>query len=282
MQIANHEIIKTNPELNMRFNIVEVNTVYTALHWHDSLEILYILDGELESIMENETDVLKANDFVVIDRKVIHATSSKQHCRYLLWQIPTSFLKQFIPNFDSTRFPYICSLKEKDGREILNQMRTTLSNLANLCEHQTDGYQMKYFSLLFSFLDLLLTHYKKEVSSKEIKQTEKYIERLSLITDYVSDHYQEAISLQEVAKVLSVNPEYFARFFKKYMGITFLEYVYSIRLQAAYQDVINTDLNIQEIQDKNGFASPKIFSRMFKEQYGTTPGQLRKQNAQQQ
>lgn len=276
MQPANHEIIRINPELNMRYSVLTVTNVYTAMHWHDSIEILYVTEGELSVTVNNQNYRLHRDDFIVIDRKTIHSTSNKRQTRYLLIQIPYSFLKQFIPNIDFIRFSGICSLLEKDNRDILNSMRNTLSQLSYLYEHQYDGYHMRYFSLLFSFLDCLFTHYREELSSSEIKKTEKYIERLSLITEYVENHYQEPITLREAAQILSINPEYFSRFFKKYMGITFLEYVYSIRLQSAYQEIINTDLPIQEIQERNGFTSPKIFSRMFREQYGKTPREIRK------
>lgn len=276
MQPANHEIIRINPELNMRYSVLTVTNVYTAMHWHDSIEILYVTEGELSVTVNNKNYRLHRDDFIVIDRKTIHSTSNKRKTRYLLIQIPYSFLKQFIPNIDFIRFSGICSLLEKDNRDILNSMRNTLSQLSYLYEHQYDGYHMRYFSLLFSFLDCLFTHYREELSSSEIKKTEKYIERLSLITEYVENHYQEPITLREAAQILSINPEYFSRFFKKYMGITFLEYVYSIRLQSAYQEIINTDLPIQEIQERNGFTSPKIFSRMFREQYGKTPREIRK------
>lgn len=276
MQPANHEIIRINPELNMRYSVLTVTNVYTAMHWHDSIEILYVTEGELSVTVNNKNYRLHRDDFIVIDRKTIHSTSNKRQTRYLLIQIPYSFLKQFIPNIDFIRFSGICSLLEKDNRDILNSMRNALSQLSYLYEHQYDGYHMRYFSLLFSFLDCLFTHYREELSSSEIKKTEKYIERLSLITEYVENHYQEPITLREAAQILSINPEYFSRFFKKYMGITFLEYVYSIRLQSAYQEIINTDLPIQEIQERNGFTSPKIFSRMFREQYGKTPREIRK------
>lgn len=276
MQPANHEIIRINPELNMRYSVLTVTNVYTAMHWHDSIEILYVTEGELSVTVNNKNYRLHRDDFIVIDRKTIHSTSNKRKTRYLLIQIPYSFLKQFIPNVDFIRFSGICSLLEKDNRDILNSMRNTLSQLSYLYEHQYDGYHMRYFSLLFSFLDCLFTHYREELSSSEIKKTEKYIERLSLITEYVENHYQEPITLREAAQILSINPEYFSRFFKKYMGVTFLEYVYSIRLQSAYQEIINTDLPIQEIQERNGFTSPKIFSRMFREQYGKTPREIRK------
>lgn len=278
MKPANHEIIKLNSDLNMRFQMIEVANVYTAMHWHNSLEILFVRSGKLTITTNETTNVLGEDDFVVIDRKQIHASSCKALTKYLLLQIPYEFLKQFLPNIETLRIPYICSLTMKDQRAHTKELRALLIQLTALCEHQYKDYQLRYYSLLFAFLDKLISQYKTEVSAKEILQTEKYIERLSLITEYVAEHYQEHISLREGAQVLSVNPEYFARFFKKYMGVTFLEYVYSIRLQAAYQDILNTDLSIQEIQDRNGFSSPKIFSRMFREQYGMTPREVRKGN----
>lgn len=278
MSVANHEIIKKNPELNMRYNIITCTNTYTAMHWHNSMEIIYVLAGSLKVTMNNEDYLLSDKDFIVIDRKTIHSTSCKQNATYLLIQIPYPFMAEYIPNVDSLRFPCIFSSNEKDKRDILNGMRTALKQLAYLCEHQYDGYSLRYFSLLFAFLDLLVAHYKSEISSKKGRQTEKYIERLSLITEYVQSHYHEQISLSEAASLLSINPEYFARFFKKYMGITFLEYVYSVRLQHAHQDLINTDLSIQEIQIRNGFTTAKIFIKTFKEQYGQTPREARKAN----
>ena len=120
------------------------------------------------------------------------------------------------------------------------------------CLNKYDGYYLEYYSILFHFLHLLVTDYKQDISHLSLPNTDKYIERLSLITEYVQDHYREPISLQDASELLSLNPEYFSRFFKKYMGVTFLEYVYSVRLQAAYQELINTDLPIQQVQEHNG------------------------------
>lgn len=50
-----------------------------------------------------------------------------------------------------------------------------------------------------------------------------------MITSYVKEHYAEDISLQEIARLVSLNPDYFTRFFKKYMGMTFLDYVNSVQ-----------------------------------------------------
>ena len=276
MEYANHEIITINPDLNMHCSIDTVTNHCACAHWHNSIEIIYILEGSLEVTVPTETYVLQEMDYVVIDRNIIHATASKPTSKYLLIQLPYAFLKDFLPHIHSFRISCICSIKQKDNRSVLNSMRGTLKQLSHLYQNQYDGYTLEYYSLLFHFLHLLVTHYKQDISSLSRPKTEKYMERLSFVTEYVQEHYREPISLHEVANLLSINPEYFSRFFKKYMGMTFLEYVYSVRLQSAYQEILNTDIPIKEVQERNGFTNPKLFSRMFKEQYKTTPSQIRK------
>ena len=60
------------------------------------------------------------------------------------------------------------------------------------------------------------------------------------------------------------------------MGVTFMDYVYAIRLKAAGREIISSDLTIQSIMEKNGFTNPKYFNKIFYEQYGMTPSAFRK------
>ena len=59
------------------------------------------------------------------------------------------------------------------------------------------------------------------------------------------------------------------------MGITFLDYLYRVRMEKIYTDLMNTDLNIQEIRERHGFYNEKVFRRMFKEMYGGSPKEVR-------
>ena len=71
--------------------------------------------------------------------------------------------------------------------------------------------------------------------------------------------------------------KYFCRFFKKHMGITFLEYQNEVRLSYIYSDLLNTDELISHILEKYGFNNYKLFMRMFKMRFGNTPLKIRKQ-----
>lgn len=112
----------------------------------------------------------------------------------------------------------------------------------------------------------------------DIKKTDKYINRLDLTIDYIKKHYAEQITLDSISQMLYLNPEYFSRFFKKYMGISFLKYVNLIRLEHAYIEILNTDNTISEISGHNGFRNHKFFIKLFKANYNCSPSEKRRQN----
>jgi AraC-like DNA-binding protein len=102
------------------------------------------------------------------------------------------------------------------------------------------------------------------------------VERIRKVIQYVESHYTEPVSLEDAAGLLGIGKEYFCRFFKKNMGISFLRYVNQVRASHIYQDLIHTDLAIAEIMEKNGFTNQKLSNRTFKELYGCTPSKIRK------
>lgn len=92
---------------------------------------------------------------------------------------------------------------------------------------------------------------------------------------YVKSNYKKDISLNEVAGLLNVSPEYFCRLFKKQTGQTFLEYLNAVRLLHFHQDLLDTDYSINDLLTRNGITNYKVFMRAFKDTYGTTPGRIR-------
>lgn len=300
-----HEIIQINPALNMRYSqILLDHPSYNPPHWHESIEIIYIYEGSLLSIVGDKQDKLLSNDFCIVDRNVVHATYTSENIKYLLIQIPYVFLKQYVPDMDRTRIPYVCSnAQNKIAHQV--EMSALLNKLYLLCQKYSDadihvyehrninqnnsqstnntedprpqkGYKLTYYSLLFPFLDILFRNYSTLISEEEAINSQKYMERLACIADYVDEHYKEPITLQQGAGLLALNPEYFSRFFKKYMGVTFMDYVYAIRLKAAAHEILNTDLTIQTIMENNGFTNPKHFNKIFFEKYGVTASVFRK------
>ena len=73
-----------------------------------------------------------------------------------------------------------------------------------------------------------------------------------------------------------MQPGYFCRFFKKCMGVTFLEYQNELRLSYIYRDLITTEDSVRDILERHGFTNYKLFRRMFEEHFKDTPSGIRK------
>lgn len=289
--VVSYETIKIDTDVNMRYSCCTDYGYFVPVHWHDSIEILYVLDGESIINMEQRSYALTKGEFIIIDSKVVHSTSSQTFSRFLLIQIPQSFLRTCIPDADFIHFQNVSSISGiplsespssssalPDDR-LLSSFRCILDGLTELWNTKPEGYRLKYYSYIFDLLYLMMTNFKLDISQTEYHQTEKYMERLTTVMAYVKQHYQEDISLQDISDHLALNPAYFTRFFKKYMNMTFTEYLNTIRLRYIYEDIISTDLSIQTILERNGFTNYKNFMRLFRQTYGCTPSQKRKEIA---
>lgn len=95
------------------------------------------------------------------------------------------------------------------------------------------------------------------------------------IIAYVNNHYKDSLTLNDMARQTGFSREYFCRFFKQHMGITFLRYVNEVRISHAGRLLSDTDLSISEIMQESGFTNQTLFNRLFKEIYGMTPRQAR-------
>ena len=94
---------------------------------------------------------------------------------------------------------------------------------------------------------------------------------------YIDEHYQQKIELEEIAKIGGYNVAYTSQFFKRQMGISFVEYVLRLRLRDATTRLTTTDEAIARIASSCGFADIKAFNVAFKKHFNLTPTEYRKQ-----
>ncbi|MFE6076517.1 response regulator [Paenibacillus sp. NPDC057886] len=99
---------------------------------------------------------------------------------------------------------------------------------------------------------------------------------ISEIKEYVTDHYNEPISLAEVATHFFINPYYLSQYFKQKTGETYLNFLTQIRVSKAKELLENTDMKIYEICHEVGYSDPQHFARMFEKLTGSKPREYRK------
>lgn len=96
------------------------------------------------------------------------------------------------------------------------------------------------------------------------------------IVAYIELHYNEELTLQEIADTFQISREYISRKFKQDYAISFTEYLTSFRLNKAKALLRNRNLKLNQIAEMVGIPDIKYFSKVFKKHEGVTPNEYRK------
>lgn len=102
-------------------------------------------------------------------------------------------------------------------------------------------------------------------------------EQINTILDYIHEHYNEEINLTTLAEIMHLNRHYVSRFFKDAVGMNFIDYLTTYRIEKAKQLLMKTEESITEISGTVGYIDSTYFSKLFKKKVGQSPHQFRKQ-----
>ncbi len=271
-----HELVKPNEDISVMFVAMKDNARIIPKHWHSHMEIIYILDAYLEVDINNSVYLVEKDQLIVISPRDIHSTAHKHGNTSILLQIPYEILENNIEDVQNIHFECNPYMKAPQYISYQNDIKILLKSFAEIYKNKPLGYKLKINSLIYDLLFILVNKFSISVPKLNMQKTARYLDRLELITKYVKKHYKECISLDDISAQAGLNSEYFSRFFKKYMGTTFLKYLNSVRLEHFYTDLTNTDYSITELIEKNGFTNYKMFMKLYKDTYGCTPSETRK------
>ncbi|MBR3646333.1 MAG: helix-turn-helix transcriptional regulator [Lachnospiraceae bacterium] len=264
------ENIKIMPDIKSRIEYFKYTNFEFDVHWHPYVEIGIVIKGSLQISLDDTVLDVPEEDIYVINSSQLHAIRYVGTCEVLTLHIPVESFKLFIPDFD---FVYLDnSIKEDYFIETSELIRS----LYNIYKTACDGWQLLYQSKLYNLMYLLYCNGYKSHSTVNSKKSQQIIERLEVIISYTEAYYKDPILLSSVAGIVGLNPEYFCRFFKKHMGTSYQNYLSTVRITHIYDEIVATDDKIADILRRNGFNNYHLFLKMFKEMYGTSPNQLRK------
>ena len=102
-------------------------------------------------------------------------------------------------------------------------------------------------------------------------------ERMHEIVKYINNNYQNPITIQKIAYDFGITKDHLCHIFPKYMGVTFVTYLNTVRIKAACDILKKEKDSILEISNKCGFSSSHYFCKVFKKEKGMTPREYRAQ-----
>lgn len=270
-----YEQITTSEITKVRFDTFADKGSYAPYHWHRAIEIIYLLEGELLVSSENHSRLLYPGECTLINANIIHSNKATKPNKYILLQIPLDFIEKFVPDIQQIRFVLNDGRENDIKQQKIEQLKNLLKQMKTLDDSREENFLLYFNCFLFELLCLIQRDFSEKIYPADAGQKRRDFARLNKILDYIGQNYMRTISLEEIAKVALFQPKYFCRFFKKHMGITFLEYQNELRLSYVYHDLLHTDELISQILEKHGFNNYKLFRRMFKTRFGDTPLKIR-------
>lgn len=269
-----YEIIEMNQKLPIHIFLHSVD--YVTNHWHDSIEIIFVLKGKVSVSVNDKKYDLNEKDVFLINANDIHSIQHQEDNLLLAIQIPIPDLKEQVKDVDSYVFSCKSFLFDENHQAEFDEIRTLLAQMMWVINKEGEGFELQIQSLYFQFIYLLMKNFTDEQIKESKISSQKHIERLLRITSYVKDNFKQEITLNELAQIEFLSIHYLSKFIQKHLGMPFSKYVDTIRLDHAVKDIVFTDIPLTQIALDNGFASVKAFNRAFKEFYHQTPSEYRR------
>ena len=270
-------------ELNVLINVVE-HPIETIYHEHDFLELVYVLEGKAEHTVNDVKMNISRGDYFIIDYGTKHKYKPKgsgslkiMNCMFSPMVIDPSLkncrrfkelINHYLINFDSnilnsnpTSYKY-----RDDSGDILK--------LLNRMNREYTAKKIGYQEVMRGqFIELLINI----IRNITIADTEAYDNDIvQYILKHVQKHYAERISLQRIATKYNYSLNNASRLFKDRTGLSFQDYVQSVRIKESCRLLINTADSIPIIAQSVGYGDTKFFNQLFKRHLGISPSEYRK------
>lgn len=275
MREYQHEVINANPDLPFKLRFFAGETLESPPHWHNCLEAIHVFKGTLRVVLNGKKFMMRRDDVLIVNPLDVHSTHALEMLNAALIQIPSDTVNAFSPNAAPMHFDFNTAAAPGDRRAGFTPFLDILNEMYEMYRVKTRGYGLKVLSLLCDFFYRLLQGHAS-LHRMAGHKTEKYLERLEAVTRFVLANYRDPVTNGQMAAAAYLNPEYFSRFFKKYMGMTPMEYLNLIRVQHIAADLLITDSKITDLAFAHGCCDYKLFLRHFRSAFGCSPKEYRR------
>ena len=232
---------------NMR-NEDEILERFEKMNMPKNISPIYVV------VYETDDETMLYQNQVAIDRVVSSCFEG---------YIDTVFMDDYI----------VILLKKENAKSVLYAFGDLVKEMFHFEVYMGEEKVVKDLSTLHVSVEAAKYNIQKNRAIKKDEPTQIVLAAVEMIRKEIEN---VDFNINTIANALYLTPAYFSRVFKRKMGMTCKDFIKNYRIDLAKELLQNTDLSIQQISEKTGYATVYYFSQQFKQVTGESPGNFRK------
>ena len=248
-------------------------------HWHTPFELIMPTISTYRVLCGEDEYNLRTGDIIIICPGIIHELFAPPKGERIIFQPAVTGLGfRDIDLISSILSPAVLITPEEYPglyKQIYSQM------LAIRDEYFSEKPYMES-SIYSRFLDILVSvgrdyteHAQRAIDATANKQKE-YVDKITTVCNYVSEHFAEDLTLEDVASLAGFSKYHFTRLFRQVTSVSFYKFLSQKRIAHAKELLISGEYSIMEVAYLSGFSSHGAFARMFRQVTRVSPNEFRK------
>jgi len=249
-------------------------------HWHGHVEINYLFDCSATYLINGKKIHVPEGKMIIFWASIPHQMIASEGDgemvniyiplqAFLSWKFKDDFISEILHGevlvadklYSSDRL--ITRMWENDlAQKQLPMMMQVIDEIRNRIRRMS----------LESYRTFNLSQTNSEAERKSLVSGLSHIEA---ILQYIADNYDQKITIEDVAKVTGLHPNYAMKLFHRVMKISIKQYINKLRLQHAQALLVDTNEAVLSVALKAGFGSISRFYDIFQKEFLKTPQQFR-------
>ncbi len=253
-------------------------------HWHDDLEFSLILQGHMSYNVNGTVYVLEQGEGMFVNSRQFHSNYSSDgtDCLYICVLVHPILLcanqhmenKYIFPVISNKLFSYAILKKHIPWHK---ELLCYIQKIYELYSEKKKTFHLLAHSLFYQVWSLLYENMPEPPQSA--LQTQNWLSALHGMIGFIQKHYNEKISLADIAASGNVCQSNCCAIFKKYLRQTPIGYLICYRLNKSVEFLKDPSLSITEISLASGFIGASYYTETFRKHFGCPPSEYRRKAA---
>ena len=250
------------------------------IHTHDFIEIVYVFSGSAVHVIDGDEYAVRHGDTLFVNYGSTHSYSSDQPYSYMNICFSPETLGDAVVTVENafsllslTAFNEMRADAEGGMLSFAGEERAEVENLLRGMMREYERREQSWDTVMENYLNILITKMlrKARLGMAEESMGDVWQE----LSDYIDGNLGGELTLSALASKCFYNPSYFSRAFKERFGVSLVEYIGRKRVDLAMKLLRESELSVDEISERAGFADRRNLYHAFSKYAGAPPSEFR-------